>query len=390
MTFNSTNAFADLTQLYLDIPQTVQVQACEHSQSFSTPSRRWNAYLNQICLSTFLPWLKEEHIPSATPWLNASASASIWEVVNGTAIVFETTRMVLIPTESIDLSELRVPQEWVDIPSWTVDYYLAVQVNPEEGWIKIAGYATHEQLKTKGSYDVRDRTYALDKEDLIPDLNILWVTRQLCPTETTRSVVAPLQSLTLAQADNLIQRLGNPSITLPRLAVPFTMWGALLEHGGWRQRLYERRQGLPEQWSVLNWLANGISDLAQQAGWVQMEPQSSLAGGRGVQEQLEPLMLKRLDIAGQQYELRVLPQGKSEEQRWRFELRNVALSKQIPAGFKLRLLTEDLQPFENNEDRAITPVDLLYIDVAFSEPAEGLVWEVEPLPNNYQREILRF
>ncbi|GAA6622618.1 DUF1822 family protein [Scytonema sp. NUACC26] len=390
MTFNSTKAFADITQLYLEIPQTVQVRACEHSQSFSTLSRRWNAYLNQICLSTFLPWLREEHIPSATPWSNAATSASIWEVVNGTAIVFGTTRMVLIPTEAIDLSELRVPQEWVDIPTWAADYYLATQVNPEEGWIKIAGYATHEKLKTKGSYDVRDRTYSLDKEDLIPDLNILWVTRQLCPTETTRSVVTPLQSLTLVQADNLIQRLGNTTVILPRLAVPFTIWGALLEHGGWRQRLYERRQSLPEQWSVLNWIVNGISDLAQQAGWVQMEPQSSLAGGRGVQEQLKPVLIKRLDIAGQQYELRVLPQGKPEEQRWRFELRNVALGKQIPAGFKLRLLTEDLQPFENNEDRAITPVDLLYIEVAFNEPAEGLVWEVEPLPKNYQREILRF
>ncbi len=390
MTFNSAKAFADQTQLCLEISQTVQAQAGDRSQSFSTPSRRWNAYLNQICLSTFLPWLREEYNHSATPWSNASARVSIWEVVNGTAIVFGTTRMVLIPTEAIYLSELRVPQEWVDIPSWAADYYLAIQVNAEEGCIRISGYATHEKLKTKGSYDLGDRAYCLDEEELIPDLNILWVTRQLCPTEPTRSLVTPLKSLTLKHAENLIHHLGNPSVTTPRLSVPFAIWGALLEHGGWRQRLYERRQGLPEQWSVLNWLVNGVSDLAQQVGWVQVESQSSLAGGRGVQQQLKPLLSRRLEIADQQYELRVLPQGEPEKRRWCFELRNVALGKQIPAGFKLRLLTEDLQPFENNEDRAITPVDLLYIEVAFDQPTEGLVWEVEPLPKNYEREILRF
>ena len=35
---------------------------------------------------------------------------------------------MLIPSEAIDDSELEVPQEWVDIPSWAADYYLAVQI----------------------------------------------------------------------------------------------------------------------------------------------------------------------------------------------------------------------------------------------------------------------
>lgn len=61
----------------------------------------------------------------------------------------------------------------------------------------------------------------------------------------------------------------------------------------------------------------------------------------------------------------------------------------IPGGFKLRLLTEDLQPFPNNEDVATTAVELLFVDVAL-QPGEGIVWEIEPLPENYDREILRF
>jgi hypothetical protein len=65
------------------------------------------------------------------------------------------------------------------------------------------------------------------------------------------------------------------------------------------------------------------------------------------------------------------------------------MGARIPSGFKLRLLTEDLQDFENNEDVATTAVDHLFVEVAL-EPGEGLVWEIEPMPENYDREILRF
>ena len=48
----------------------------------------------------------------------------------------------------------------------------------------------------------------------------------------------------------------------------------------------------------------------------------------------------------------------------------------------LRLLSEDLQPFEHNEDRAEEESDRLYVDVRV-QPGEGLVWEVEPTPDDY-------
>ncbi len=383
-------AFADPTQLWLEVSETARGKAWKQSQSFSTPSCRWNAYLNQSCLDTFLPWLREEYAHQATPWPNNDALPSFWEVVNGTAITLGTTRLVLVPTETIDLSELRVPQEWVDIPSWAGDYYLAAQVNPDDGWVRIWGYATHEQLKTSGSYDPGDRTYCLDEDDLIQDLNVLWVGRQLGLEEPTRSALAQLPALPLAQTENLLQRCSNPKEAFPRLAVPFEIWGALLEHGGWRQRLYEHRLGLPEQWSMLQWLKTGVSDLAQQVGWGRVELQPNLAGARGSQQTpVLPVLSRQLAIAGQQYELRVLPQGDPEERVWRFELRHAALGDRIPGGFKLRLLTEDLQAFENNEDIATTAVDVLYIEVAL-EPGEGLVWEIEPIPEKYDREILLF
>ena len=234
------------------------------------------------------------------------------------------------------------------------------------------------------SYDASDRTYCLDGDDLIKDINVLWVARQLCPDEQTRAAIAPIPTLTTAQAENLISRLGSSDIVTPRLAVPFELWGALLEHGGWRQRLYQQQLGILAQWSVLQWLRSGVSEVAQQLGWEQVGFQPSLAGARGT---ALDVLSRQLTIAGIACELRIIPSD-LEKRIWRFELQTSS-DKGIPKGVKLRLLTEDLQTFENNEALAKTTVNRLYIEVAL-EAGEGLVWEIDPVPENYDREILRF
>jgi Protein of unknown function (DUF1822) len=215
------------------------------------------------------------------------------------------------------------------------------------------------------------------------------VARELCPEESTRSTIQQLPTIPQQQAQNLIDRLGNPEILTPRLAIPFQLWGALIEHGGWRQSLYQRRLGLPEQWSVLQWLQSGVSQVAETVGWGELHLELS-AGARGIEEtQPQQALSRQLAIAGQIYELLITPQGEPEATIWRFELRNIAVGAAIPGGFKLRLLTEDLQSFPNNEDIAITAVEQLYVEVSL-EPGEGIVWEIEPLPENYDREILKF
>jgi Protein of unknown function (DUF1822) len=376
------------------IPEQLTLEISLSSQtlelpSFSTSVARWRGRLNQMCLDAFLPWLREE-VENARVWTQTAALPSFWEFVNGTAIACEEIRLVLIPTTAIDTAELRVPQEWVDIPDWVADYYIALQVNPNAGWVTIWGYTTHRQLKTKGVYDASDRTYCLDENDLIKDINGLWITHQLCPEEVLRESVAPLPTLPLAQAENLLQRLGNSEVVFGRLSIPFELWGALLAHGGWRQRLYERRQGLSEQWSIKEWLQSGVSNLAQQLGWEMTRLQLAPRGVRSREtDKLSVSLSRQLTLASQVYELRVFPRGNLEDNVCRFELRNANPDAMIPAGFKLRLLTEDLQPFINNEDTAIEAMPQLYIDVEL-EPGEGLVWEIEPTPDGYDREILRF
>ncbi|BAY11643.1 DUF1822 family protein [Calothrix sp. NIES-2098] len=386
----TTFTFANPTDLILEIPANAQNQADLQSSSFSNPTSRYQGYINELCLSAVLPWLQEDFTSQAKVWPTTTALPSFWELVNGTAVVVDATRFILVPSETIDLSELRVPQEWVDLPSWAGDYYLAVQVEPDEGYVRIWGYSTHEKLKNQGNYDAGDRTYSLDVTEIINDISLLAVTQELCPQANTRTAISPLPNLPQQQAQNLIARLGKSEVLTPRLAIPFQLWGGLIEHGGWRQSLYQQRLGLPEQWSVLRWLQRGVSQAAENIGWGRLNLQLSFVGGKGVEEaQADSILSRQLAIAGQTYELLVIPQGEPDAPIWRFELRNATVGTAIPGGFKLRLLTEDLQPFPNNEDIATTAVEQLFVEVAL-EPGESIVWEIEPLPENYDREILKF
>lgn len=253
--------FAEPTECLLGISLSLQAQSWQQSQVYPTPSSRWRAYINQICLYSFLDWMKTEYLPEAT------TLPTFWNGVNGSAIAVGEKRILLIPSEAIDDSELEVPQEWVDIPSWVTDYYLAVQVKLDGESVRIWGYTTHQELKSKGSYDPVDRTYCMDAKHLTKDLNAFWMTYQFCQGEATLAELNPLPELPAAQAENLLQRLGSSLVTFPRLAVPFSLWGALLENEQWRQRLHQDRQTSNNVGENLSqWLAGIYS-----AGWQALE-----------------------------------------------------------------------------------------------------------------------
>ncbi|MEH1916480.1 DUF1822 family protein [Nostoc sp.] len=237
-----TCAFADPREWLLEISPTIQAQSWQQSQVYATSSSRWCAYINQICLHAFLDWISTEDFPQASVWYSFSGIPAFWEFVNGIAILLEGRRIVLIPSEAIDDSELEVSQEWVDIPSWAADYYLAVQVKPDGEWIRIWGYTTHKELKSLAHYDSVDRTYCIDARHLTKDLTAFSLSYQFCKREEMKAAVALLPQLSTKQAENLVQRLGNASFRFSRLAVPFITWGALLENEQWRQRLYQQRQ----------------------------------------------------------------------------------------------------------------------------------------------------
>ncbi len=266
--------FVDPREWWLEISPTTG--SWQH-QVYATPSSRWCAYINQICLHAFLNWISTEDCPEASVWYSSPDIPAFWEFVNGTAILLDGRRVVLIPSEAIDDSQLEVPQEWVDIPSWAADYYLAAQVKPDGEWVRIWGYTTHTELKSLGQYDPVDRTYCLEARHVTKDLNAFWMTYQFCRGEEMKAAIAPLPELSTDQAENLMQRLGDSSVSFSRLAVPFTIWGALLDHEHWRQRLYQKRQhsqSSPVLVNLSRWL-EGVYDNAWETIEAFFEPNSS-------------------------------------------------------------------------------------------------------------------
>lgn len=229
----------DTEQVWLIFSPEDEQQAWPQDGQYLYQAAYWNAYLNRLCLNAFVSWIKEylEFTEPLEVWPSEDEFLKIWELVNGTAIQLGETRIVLIPSEAVDIEEFCVQQEWIDIPNWVANYYVLVQVNPDNRWLRILGYATHEMLKEKGIYDTITRTYSLDREDLIEDINLMWIARELCPNE--KGTVKPMPKLLLEQVKGLIKQFDHPMKCSPRLTLKeFEQWGAILAKQYWREELY--------------------------------------------------------------------------------------------------------------------------------------------------------
>ena len=384
------------TQLVLELDETVLSRAWKQSQTMANAQSRWQSYLNQVALSVLLPWIQGEEDKTAKEGLESATQADLWEVVNGTVVKISGAKLVLIPTEAEDLEELRVPQEWIDIPELVADYYLGVQINIDAGYLRIWGYATHQQLKNEATFNHSDRTYTMADDELISDISVLWVARELCPQESTQVAVEAVTAINSERAEHLIARLGSQTQLLPRLAIPFSDWAALIQNSRWLHSLANIRRGdnTNQITNVIQWLKQGIDNLTT-SGWRQIEMTPSVSGARGVlvpdettTNEISKLGLaKQIAIANQPYELRILPLA--EAGSWRFELCCITPGCVIPEGFKLRLLTSDLKTFADNEDVSTEPVEQLFLEVDLDE-GESLVCQIEPTPDDYQAEVLQF
>ena len=238
----------DTKHIWLQLETAKQEQAWQLSGHHSNPIACYNAYLNRVCLSHLLnwfqEWLGEESTLHAEVFPCEESLPSLLEIVNGTAIKVGETRIVLVPTETLDIEELRVPQEWVDINSWAADYYISVQVNLDEdddASMRLGGFTTHRQLKNQGKYNESDRTYSLPIEQLTENFTLLFATLGL----HWQAEVPPEVTLSTTEAQNLLQTLSDTSVYSPRLRldVPFAQWAALISNEQWRQQLYNQRLG---------------------------------------------------------------------------------------------------------------------------------------------------
>ncbi|KAB8335309.1 DUF1822 family protein [Scytonema tolypothrichoides VB-61278] len=241
MVFTSNDIMALFpNQLWLEISEQEQEHTWQvvTKQQYSNTAARWNGYLNTLCRNSFLAWFQDDFDNGDLP-LHQEADLSIWEVVNGTFMNFGETRIVLIPDDQSNLSEFCIPQEWVDITNWAPDYYLAVQLNLEECWLRVLGYATRTQIREQARYEVISRSYCLDVEDLIPNLNVMWVAQKFCYLQ--KPEVQLLPSLLPSQVEKVLGQLSHTTSYSPRLDVPFPEWAAILASNEYRQQLYHLR-----------------------------------------------------------------------------------------------------------------------------------------------------
>ncbi|MEH2318040.1 DUF1822 family protein [Nostoc sp.] len=393
-----TSAFTEPQELLLEISPSLQTSSWQESQVYATPSSRWRAYMNQICLHGFLNWVKAEYVPEASIWYSSPGIPAFWEFVNGTAILLKEKRVVLIPSEAIDDTELEVPQEWVDIPSWAADYYLAVQVTPDGESVKFWGYITHTELKSLADYDQVDRTYCIDARHLIKDLNAFWMTYQFCGTEEMKTAIAPLPELSTAEVEYVQQMLSNSSVTFPRLAVPFTTWGMLLENEQWRQWLYQPGQRYlprtaPTQFSQVQvnlsrWLEQ-IYDASWQAIETFFEQNSSnLAFNFRSSSGLNATPIKRaklidlgMEIDAQKVILLVALITKANQQvSIRIQLYPACNQPYLPANIKLVLLSDQEGIIQQVQAR----VQDIYMQLKLFNGEVGECFSIQVALNNYQ------
>jgi Protein of unknown function (DUF1822) len=209
-----------------------------HSQTYSNVTAQENALINQLCLEKTQAWLTEIGIES-TPTFSPTQMASMWDVVNGCALTIGNRRLILVPSDRLDREELRIPQEWVDIPNWMGDYYLGIQIDLEDGLMNIWGYTSHRTLRETGTYNLIDRTYSISSDLTIDNLDILWMAQILDLQEMT--IVPSISSLNLDLSINAIDRLSYASPYSPRLDLDFTTWAAILSNNNLREQLYQRR-----------------------------------------------------------------------------------------------------------------------------------------------------
>ncbi|MEQ9001577.1 MAG: DUF1822 family protein [Coleofasciculus sp. B1-GNL1-01] len=236
-------------QIWLNLSEEQQKQAWQRSQNHANAMTRCNAYLNELCLTAFIPWLEgwcqegqENEKLTQIRTFPESSLPSIWEFINGSLINFGNIRLALIPTDSTDLDEVCVPQEWVDIVSWRADYYLAVQINldsPDTSWMRLWGYISYQKLKPIAIYEESDRAYYISGQYLTPDLTLMLLQPE--PVFPKNVQVESIPSLTQETAERLLAQLSQSSVSTPRLAVSYDQWAAFVTNEKWRQDLYERR-----------------------------------------------------------------------------------------------------------------------------------------------------
>ncbi len=226
---------ANSKYLTLNFSPSDSQQAWDKAQIYTNDISRWNAYLNLLCLSVLENYWQEENENN----ISIPDNSNLWEFINGSKINFGNKCFIIIPEDTLDTAEFSIPQEWVDLPNLIGDYYLAVQILPDDSYLRVWGGIFHDDIQVSASYDSISRTYDLDRYCLTEEISILSALKELNNIE--KKSPKKLVTLTNNKVDILIDLLSEPEIDLPRLEIDFQQWGCLFNDNNYLKKLYQQR-----------------------------------------------------------------------------------------------------------------------------------------------------
>jgi hypothetical protein len=223
---------------------------------------RYRSYLNLLARRAFISWLGlmlEQEITDNIPLEN---HLSIWEFVNGNALEINSTKIVLIPTETDDRNQISIPAEWLKIPDWVGNYYLAVEVNLDEDYLCFWGYTSYEKIINDSQLDTINYHYDLDEDFLENDLDLIILAYEYAEEKIPQ--IEPISLLSTVQKQELVSQIKDE--LFPRYYLDFSQWLSLISDPEICHNLYTLRQPI----HLSEWLNQQIESTIVQ-GWQQVE-----------------------------------------------------------------------------------------------------------------------
>lgn len=293
---NSTDVPLDFTALPAEAialePNQID-QAVQLSHSIGSEAQQWQIYLNALALLGFEQWLSEraaelpinrEHCSVLQPQY-----ANVMEAVCNLRV--GEFNLCLIAIGSLTDEIIDLPRAVVDLPEFTVHFFVVLEILEEQEQAKVWGFLRHDQLialrQSVNLQAERDWTYALPAAwfDCNPDHLLLYL-RCLEPAAIPLPQAPTNRLATLAAMQAELMAL------LPQLQSPDTqLWQVLTWEQGaavltnselldWlyqlqtkntpslTRRLTDVLQLLTPAVNLGRWLRDELDEIAQSFSWV--------------------------------------------------------------------------------------------------------------------------
>ncbi|MGK7944734.1 MAG: DUF1822 family protein, partial [Microcystaceae cyanobacterium] len=302
---------------------------------YSNSVSRWNAYLNKLSLNTVKKIFRDDDELGRQEIREypQDQQVSFWDILNGSYLTVGSLRFLIIPSDTDQINDLEIAQEWIDIPSLVPHYYGFVNLDLEENLFYLLGFLTHKMLNQNATLQPNKRLYYLSQPHLLSLDSLVISQKRLSSNPISQNTTTHLQ-LSSKMAKSLIQQLSQTAHYSPKLDTSFRTWAALIENYQWREKLYQER--LKEAQSTVlkieHWLQRNFT-LSIQLGW-KPEPElvpimirspksqleKQLANASSEQEVLESVKaLSKIDIGNSlmiDSLINLIQQTNNEANRW--------------------------------------------------------------------------